>query len=103
MGEMREVAETLRKMAKQNHVERVSKTPERIVYAQGGNDTVIGWGAENGIASANIGKFGYSSGDSASASNSGKMQTLNGIPISPMLNGYLWPTGLLYRGVISRG
>lgn len=73
------------------------------LYAQGGNDTLVGWGAENNISSVGIGKFSYSSGNSTNTNKEDELKTLNGTPLSPLLNGYLLPTGLLYRGVACRG
>jgi hypothetical protein len=62
----------------------------QMMYAQGGVDAVIGMSGSD-VQSASVGKFSYSMAK--------PRQTVNGVPVSPLVNGYLWPTGLLYRGV----
>ncbi|MDL2293206.1 hypothetical protein LJC60_01090 [Ruminococcaceae bacterium OttesenSCG-928-D13] len=72
--------------------------------AQGGNDTVVGNGSDSNVKTASVGKFSFSTGSkNGGADTSSGMEMLNGIPLSPLLKGYLWPTGLLYAGVVVCG
>lgn len=64
----------------------------QMMYVQGGVDTVTGMSAAN-VQSASVGKFSYAVAK--------PLRTINGIPVSPLAESYLWPTGLLYRGVVS--
>jgi len=61
------------------------------LYLQGGVNALNGNGDNQG-GSVSIGKFSMNAGTS-------NLQSINGIPISPMVRVYLWQTGLLYRGV----
>lgn len=67
---------------------------------QGGMAVVQGWGADSAQNSERIGKYSYSGG--TSAGGGGLLQTLRGIPLSPLLQTYLFPTGMMNRaaGVI---
>ena len=70
----------------------------QTMYSQGGKATVEGWGAESdAMGSVSIGKFSY--GNSGQSAQGGQMQTVNGIPVSPLIEGALGWTGLLYRGL----
>jgi hypothetical protein len=70
----------------------------QTLWAQGGLSTVEGFGAEANIQSVSIGKFSVSNG----AGNAARVQplaTIDGVPVSPLVSGYLRRTGLLYRGI----
>lgn len=60
----------------------------QMMYANGGVDAVTG---QSGAQSVTIGKFSYTKAQGS--------QTINGIPLSPLVESYLAPTGLLYRGL----
>lgn len=70
-----------------------------MLYEQGGIEAVMGWGASSGANSVSIGKFSYSGGVATSEMSTDRMNTINGIPVSPLVEGYLLPTNLLYAGV----
>ena len=69
----------------------------QTMAAQGGPSVVEGFGAEANQQSVTIGKFSsvraILSGGSAST-----LPTIDGVPVSPMVAGYLRRTGLMYRG-----
>lgn len=77
----------------QEQVKKATAAQVETMFAQGGIDTVTGNGAGAAMQSVGLGRFSYSSGASAG------MQMINGIPLSPLVNTYLAPTGLLYRGM----
>lgn len=62
------------------------------MYANGGIDTVIGMSGGD-IQSGSVGKFSYARKQSG--------QTVGGIPVSPLVNTYLFSTNLAYRGGLS--
>ncbi len=64
----------------------------QTMASQGGIMTVEGWGADVNASSVSVGRF--------SAGGSGqKLETVNGIPLSPLVRPYLMRTGLTYRGL----
>lgn len=67
------------------------------LFAQGGLSAVEGWGADSSVNSATIGKFSYSGGNGTGSG--GKTSTLRSMPLSPLIQSYLCPTGLLDRRV----
>jgi hypothetical protein len=82
----------------QEAVKKAACAQLQTMLAQGGVSTVEGFGAEANTQSVTIGKFSsvraILSGGSAST-----LPTVDGVPVSPMVNGYLRKTGLMYRGV----
>lgn len=67
------------------------------LWEQGGLAATEGWGADSSVNSMTVGKYAYSGGNGTSSG--GKTDTLSSIPLSPLLNGYLLPTNLLYRRI----
>lgn len=73
----------------QTAIKKATSAQVETMYINGGFESVAGGG---GIQSASIGKFNYSVGADTET-------TINGVQLSPMVNSYLSPTGLLYRGL----
>lgn len=77
----------------QEAIKKATAAQVETLYLFGGT-----WAAAGAAAnpnSATIGKFSYSRGGS-SEWNGG---SINGIPLSPLVSGYLGCTGLLYAGI----
>lgn len=74
--------------AAQEAVKKATAAEVETLYLQGGIEALTGG---NDIVSGSIGKFSYQS--------KGSSQTINGMPVSPLISGYLLKTGLLYRGI----
>lgn len=90
--------------ATQIAIKKATCAQVQMMYSQGGKTTVEGWGAESdAMSSVSIGKFSYGKGGQSAqgtrGAQSGQMQTVYGIPISPLVEGALMWTGLLYRGL----
>ena len=79
----------------QTAIKKATAAELDTLYAQGGLSALVG-NSDTDTASFSIGKFSMGGGRTQSASS---LRTMNGIPISPLINGYLLTTGLLYRGM----
>lgn len=73
----------------QEQVKKAVCAQTQTLDERGGVAAVIGEAGE----SVTIGKFSYSK------QGGGKEKTVNGLPVSPLVEGYLFPTGLLYGGI----
>ncbi len=78
-------------------VKKAACAQVQTMFAQGGLSVVEGFGAEANQQSVSIGKF------STSNAGASALQTVDGMPVSPMVAGYLRRTGLMYRGVVVYG
>lgn len=82
--------------ATQEAVKKATCAQIQTMYAQGGLSTVEGFGAEANQQYMQVGKFSIGT---ANSNQGDPLATVDGVPISPMVTGYLRRTGLLYRGV----
>ena len=78
--------------AMQEAIKKATAAEIETLYAEGGIEALTG-NADSAFPSASLGKFSLSKGDSSG------LQTVNGIPISPLIDGYLFMTGLLNKKV----
>ena len=65
--------------------------------AQGGVSALTG-NADATAGFVSLGKFSISGG--SGSNGSGGLLLINGIPVSPLVTGYLMRTGLAYRGLV---
>ena len=72
----------------QTLVKKATSAEMQTLFTQGGIDAING---NDWAASASIGKFSFS--------QSAPLQTVCGMPLSPLVRHYLTMTGLLYGGV----
>ena len=77
----------------QEAVKKATAAQVETLYLYGGVSAVQGAAADPG--SATIGKFSYTRNRASEFSGG----TVNGIPLSPLVTGYLGWTGLMYAGV----
>jgi hypothetical protein len=77
--------------ATQAAIKKATAAEVETLFNQGGINAVVG-NADSRASSFTVGKFSISGGGAG-------MATINGIPVSPLINGYLLMTGLLYRGM----
>ena len=75
------------------------------IEAQGGSSIAEGMGAESEIRGGTIGTFKYFTSNNRYTASEGSatVPTINGVPISPMIEHLLFPTGMLYRGLGCNG
>lgn len=76
--------------ATQLAVQKATAAEVETLFYQGGVNAVVG-NSDSAAGSVSIGKVSMSNG-------AGGLQTINGIPVSPLISQYLLLTGLLYRG-----
>lgn len=81
-------------VATQIRIKKATAAQIEMLYHQGGIEALTG-NSDADINNVSIGKFSYSK------NNSGKknIKTINGMPLSPLVESYLMMTGLLYRGL----
>lgn len=77
----------------QTRIKRAVAYQLNTIDAQGGMSVVQGYGGDSSKNSESIGKYAYSGSSASNVSQS----VWNGIPLSPLLNSILFPTGLLNR------
>jgi hypothetical protein len=82
--------------ATQAAIKKATAAEVDTLYAQGSLSALVG-NADTGASSFSIGKFSMSNSSSSGTTTS--LKTVNGIPVSPLINGYLLMTGLLYCGL----
>jgi hypothetical protein len=75
-------------VATQEAIKKATAAEVETLYLQGGIEALTGG---NDIVSGSIGKFSYAS--------KGSGQTVNGMPVSPLISGYLLMTGLMHRRI----
>lgn len=80
--------------ATQIKIKKATAAQVETLYLQGGIETLTG-NSDADINNVSIGKFSYSKSNSGSR----KLKTVNGMPLSPLVESYLMMTGLLYRGL----
>jgi hypothetical protein len=80
--------------ATQIKIKKATAAQVEMLYIQGGIEALTG-NSDADINNVSIGKFSYSKSNSGSK----KLKTVNGIPLSPLVESYLMMTGLLYRGL----
>lgn len=77
----------------QTAVKKATCAQVQTLQAQGSTDALTGNAA---VPGATLGKFSYYT---AQGTDKTTTPTINGIPYSPLIAGYLSTTGLLYRGL----
>lgn len=82
----------------QTAIQKATAAEIDILDIEGGSDAING-GSSAGIDTLSIGR--YSEGRGAYSSSSDRYETINGMPIAPMIRVYLRPTNLMYKGVRS--
>ena len=80
----------------QTKVKKAVCAQVQTMYAQGGISTVEGFGAEANQGYVSLGKFAIGT---ANNNRGQSVKTVDGVPVSPMVYGYLRSTNLTYRGV----
>ena len=80
----------------QERVKKATGYQINFLDSQGGVTIAQGWGMDSSYESARVGNFQYALGDNSVIA---KLQYIRGIPVSPLVNSILFPTGLLNRAV----
>lgn len=79
-------------------VKKATCAQVQTMFAQGGLSTVEGFGADVDAQSVTIGKFSSVRAILSGGATS-MLPTIDGVPVSPLAQGYLRRAGLMYRGL----